>query len=1325
MSKRSSTAPSRRRSSAARRGGGGATAGGVTFQARVAAWFGAMVLAEAHAARLPGLAPDAVAEEVWCETTEALDDVEVRTSAGIRLQVQAKRTLALTTSQTGEFAKVCTQLVDAAARGEPGDILVLAVGPGAGTPVTRDLRELLDALRLQPAAAPFRRDRLSQAKANVQEKLLAHLRRSWRASHGAIPKTADLRELLRCTYVLVLDVEADGTEARAAEGLLRQAVLATAADGPAAWTTLTLVFADLARQRSGTDRTGLQAALAAAGIAVQAPPSVRPSIEALRRHTEATAAQLGGLSRIELVGGSVTIDREVANVLQATSSSGSVLVVGEPGIGKSGALNELAAREQAAGSDLVALQVEELEAASQHTLARELGLERDVADVISAWPGGRGVLIVDGLDAARSDHTRAALVEAIRRVLERAPRWRVVASIRTFDLRYDPVLQRQFPAREGAPAGTEWLDPEFRSVAHVRVGRLSQGEIGQLHATAPALHDFVSSAPEAMRELARVPFNLRLVADLLASARMPESELRNIDTQVGLLKAYWRERVLRPPAQADARERLLHRLCEAMIAGRRLTLPRAELRAGDVDLTPLHPLLHDHVLVERSLPGGEATRERIGFAHNVLFDYAVARLLLSAPGSLAQLLQDDPSLVLRIRPSIEFHMREQWNADAERTVFWDEALELAEATGLRELARTVGPAVAAERAREAEDLSPLLHALDTGSAAAENAAQHVVGALMAFAEPEDLVRRAPWPAFAAALAERLTPGRAGVTRALLATLLDHRSVAAPDALAAAGAAAREFLRRAWDARLDSMAEFGIDAVRQTFATAPQESEALLRRVLDATRIPEHGYRELPRLTRDIEELVPHSPAFVADMYRAAFSYRESSEEKTPMVQSSLLPMTSTKRQDYEMSHYALEQAFPAFLQQAPAEAVDALDAVVDGYVAWRSLEHERTVVRFRIGDRTCGIRADTSYIWASGAAHHEEERMVGALARALEADSDVADALASAITTGTRNAALWARLLIAAAQRPERFAQQLGEVLRKTALYTMTDVRHPMAVALAALHPLLDDASRAAAENAVLKIPRGAPPDARERREELRDGLLASLDAKLLVVPMARRRLAEINARGQGPAAPQPPFALTGSWRSVTPAEIVAEQGVDPTRVPNAKLLELAEPVREFAERYANEIPDTATRKAILAPIKRLWSALTSDINRDADPPVRDRAWGHAVEAAAILAHTPATLTAAAGRVVTEILLAAATHRLPTARAAELERFDELPSWGFPAPRIYAAEGLTVIGQEARWTTPEVLASVVTLSRDPSPQSGSRSRAASTRWRSPPLTLPG
>jgi hypothetical protein len=353
----------------------------------------------------------------------------------------------------------------------------------------------------------------------------------------------------------------------------------------------------------------------------------------------------------------------------------------------------------------------------------------------------------------------------------------------------------------------------------------------------------------------------------------------------------------------------------------------------------------------------------------------------------------------------------------------------------------------------------------------------------------------------------------------------------------------------------------------------------------------------------------------------------------------------------------------------------------------------------------CGIRADTSYIWASGGAHHEEEQMVNALGRALEAENDAAGAVATAIATGIRNAVLWTRLLTAAARQPERFAPRLGEVLRKTAVYTVTDARHPMAVALAALHPLLDNASRAAAEHAVLEIPHGAPPDILELREELRDGLLASLDAALLVDPAARRQRAKIDARNQAPDAPRPPFALTTSSRSgmLTPAEMVAEQGADPTRAPNARLLELCEPVREFAERYKNELPDTVARKSIIAPLKRLWAALGGEVGRDADPPARDRAWGHIAEAAATLTHAPAMLSPAAGRLTTEILLTVAAHPLPTARAAASERFDEFPSWGFPSPRISAAEGLTLMCQQERWATPEVLSMVVALSRDASP----------------------
>jgi hypothetical protein len=54
-----------------------------------------------------------------------------------------------------------------------------------------------------------------------------------------------------------------------------------------------------------------------------------------------------------------------------------------------------------------------------------------------------------------------------------------------------------------------------------------------------------------------VPFNLRLVTDLLTRARVPGSKLRDIDAQVGLLDAYWRARVLQPLDDAEAREQVL------------------------------------------------------------------------------------------------------------------------------------------------------------------------------------------------------------------------------------------------------------------------------------------------------------------------------------------------------------------------------------------------------------------------------------------------------------------------------------------------------------------------------------------------------------------------------------------------------------------------------------------------------------------------------------------------------------------------------------------------------------------------------------------------
>ena len=64
----------------------------------------------------------------------------------------------------------------------------------------------------------------------------------------------------------------------------------------------------------------------------------------------------------------------------------------------------------------------------------------------------------------------------------------------------------------------------------------------------------------------------------------------------------------------------------------------------------------------------------------MLFDYAVAVLALGEtlqPGSLAEVLDEDPNLAITVRPSLGYLLAVEWAADATRRVFWHLALRLA------------------------------------------------------------------------------------------------------------------------------------------------------------------------------------------------------------------------------------------------------------------------------------------------------------------------------------------------------------------------------------------------------------------------------------------------------------------------------------------------------------------------------------------------------------------------------------------------------------------------------------------------------------------------
>lgn len=182
------------------------------------------------------------------------------------------------------------------------------------------------------------------------------------------------------------------------------------------------------------------------------------------------------------------------------------------------------------------------------------GLDHDLLDVLAQWsPGLPKLLIVDALDAPRTDpqaDSSRTLVDLVRVWL---PEWRVVVSVRRWDLRHSPRLA-QFP---GPPTC---------------IAELDDGELAQVASEWRELAELVESAPDDLRQLLRNPFNLRLVAELLL-AGTALTELCDIHDRLEFLNRHWHHRVSDEPGRIG-RYVLLARTCEYTATNRTLSARR-------------------------------------------------------------------------------------------------------------------------------------------------------------------------------------------------------------------------------------------------------------------------------------------------------------------------------------------------------------------------------------------------------------------------------------------------------------------------------------------------------------------------------------------------------------------------------------------------------------------------------------------------------------------------------------------------------------------------------------------------------------------------------
>lgn len=1252
------------------RSGGAAMALGAEYQGRVAAWLATRALVANAAPVLWNWPQDTVIRRIFLETSDAVDDIRVETDRDDRAFIQVKHRVDAGRSDSTPLRKALDQFVRQAPTANENDRFVIATTSESSQSLTRDLPRVLERIRREQAideAACCRNAR----ERSIHATIVMHLSASWEQAGHREPGDDDLFPILRKLYVTTVDVDQDQAAAIESEGHLR-GVLAEPAQARAAWLDVVASASEAAILQTGITQAWLAERLSDHGFSLGVLTDYRRDVRQLRSITRAALTRLSQ-SRSLLGGDSreLHIAREIAPSLVAAAEE-SLLITGEPGSGKSGALAELIA-VLSARADVVFLSADTVVASTANELRSEFGLEHPFAEVLSGWYSDQpGYLVIDALDAGRGSRTQDALSDLMRDVLQQKGRFRVIASIRTFDLCANAPLGELFSGRPASLDPRHQL-PELSRVRHFVVPRLSDLEVAQVRKRAPKLETALQSAPAALRELLGNAFCLRLFAQLVEEEGLPEHP---ISTALELLDAYWVWRVRKTGLVATRNELALRALCDLMIASGTLTVDRLGAGvAGHVEA--IADLLRNGVLIEVAGPGGPGVA--IGFAHHILFDYAVSRVLVRHSAGIAELLAaDDARTLLVARPSFQMHFEYLWTASADHRAFWDQAVDVARAD-VPEIARTIAPAVAARLVRVDSDWSALFARLDSERDGAALVLRHLIGAHLAD-EPESgitLPRAQAWAAICADLALRIDHDLASLVRALLLEATTGPWMADPAIAASIGSAARALM--SWceaNGREDRyFLQVAIPAVINAFDAAPAENERLLRDLIESDRLARSGYIEAPMLAGGIVRLARTAPTLVRDVYAAIFEHEETSREPTTMSRG-VLGLTSNRKQDYESAHYSLTQGYPDFIAAAPRDAISALSKILRAYSKRRGgtdetfeLEWEGEIVRL----------VDSHRFWAMDRERDDESQMLGAFEtwfdEQLEATREAAaedpfDEVLSIIRKLEAPAALWRIVLKAGSSNPVRLNQLLPLFTTRSSLMS-NGLSQPLGEAIRLGFADLPSASRAEIESSIWALGATAAAGG-EVDNRARDRLLACIPVDAAVTPRTLAHLMTLLASDSVPANPLPGVVVVedsdDDWW-------LRDNGVDKTDATNALVLAMVKPLRAFVDDdHGSTVELDVAREAWDGTLK--LDAFLAECGSSVAPRLVEWARSDIGRTLELICKSdlPARLDSSTMDRFVNLVVSIATEPDETS-TSDLEAFDETPSWS-ASGRVGCAEAM-------------------------------------------------
>jgi hypothetical protein len=1281
--------------------GGRATEAGMAFQAAVVAWFAAQLLADVPVGAQFGLSNELKITSLQCETGDALDDVVVRLDGGGAIYTQCKTRPSLTVGVDSLLGKALKQLVDLYVQHGRA---ALASSPNAALlAVARDAPRSLDTL--EAACRLFDHGGSWAAvladvpgdKRRALSLFESHVRAGWPSDAAQPPTVDDFVALARLLRIRRFAEQSNDQDWRSASHLIGRRLFGGDEAGEAPMTALLGLSRRLIRSGAPVDRSGLLRALRAEGHIDVSAPNYDRDIATVLAYSQHERNRLGKHTRLPLNEG-IPIHRDCMDPLIVAVTAGSLLVTGEPGAGKTGVLLNLAARLAAGVGPVLFLSVERFSGFTKQTDFRaELKLEHELVDVLAAWPGVEpGVLIVDALDAARGGPSEAVMAAFIGDCVHRVgARWSIAASIRSFDLRNGRRFREMMP---GAPPDRSFVESGLDNVRHFHVPRLSQSELEAVSAVSPAFRELQANAPLKLQELLRNIFNLALAAELLGAGVEAQS-VRTVSTQSELIRRY---EDIRLPSQEL--QLAVKATVTVMVHRRQLTV-----RAVDIEHSAVDDLRHTGVLV--------AAGDRVAFAHHVLFDHIAGRFYLSWDDTarLQEQVSGDAAIGFVLGPALRFALEHVWQEDAQgRPTTWRFLAELGGLAQPDPIVVSIALRTAAESVETPRDVVGLC-AMTSERAEIRPVAKllsqlaRFVGVAVSERGAITSSAAVTWAEVARAAAAGGDPYLADAARVLLMTLAEKANFSDTSFVAVFGDAARSLLKTAWSLDQPAYATLttaGIRFVAKSYGSDPAASRALLHRILD-DRFAAHASQEAPWLAEGVRSIIPHDPVFVAQIYATLFGRDVTDEGKTWVGGSAsrILPLTSTRKQDYEHARWHLNEALNGFLEADPLAGTVAVVGAVRGLDTEKRRSRETTAepTVLYIAGQSVQVVDDLMSLQDWRQENTRQEEPLAAFVRFLKSCPAEAfrDAVRAALSLAT-NAAVWARILGIAATRPGVAEDLLWPLASDPRFASLQGLARDAVIYLAASYGEQPSERRQAFEAGALAE---IFPEGREARwwRSIIARFLSSVPEEQLATPEMRQVRAEMLAGGdlKGNA---PFMSMTVGWGSHENIvdSMLRSGGADLERSPDREIRATSRKLEDIIK-MGTEPADAASLAILWTNIADLVECLDVSATAQPHPQLVHSSWGAVSNGVELLAKSPAYAPDVHGLPELDVLLALIDRLSVSPYPQSSDTTSKQMAWGNWDVRVYAASSLVALAPRFATARPDIVDRMEACLKDPEP----------------------